>query len=607
MDYYSLQLIEELEIILCTICQAIIPHRTIPHHVQRYHKMRNFNPNLKIWESMLPWNSLPDAYTNYDGKPLPPINGVKIHDGYKCGSCLFVCQALGAMKQHKSLTGCSSHVQCRVQKVSFSPPIKYVSVTDAYQTNVTNGSNSGPLGDQNHFALMDFYSNFDNNDTIKSQDSRLLTGFDAEAGWTEYIYQFNEEHVVQSTSIPKPTDEMNQYCILTMELYKEIHQLIREVSYETRKLFSANGSENILRPLQEDESISKYATMASKLCMFTIRVVRNSQLLPGLEVSSEISEACQNLISETMSRKQALIELFFAIITQPMKLFGIRRESFLYNFANLESKRSGQPLNVSEIPQKLAQIKYLCRSILLLKLHQITHDEQKRNEMLKWVHPDGNTSYGFICSISKWASTNVHLMDKPIEVIWIDTTSFSVLIYKSIKVSINDFKMAYRKGIETLKSMLEAALLDCRIPYDVTAKDFNKDGMGNSEIGYSFLDLKKKLRYILCDKLNLFRKVDGTMNDKACAVYLSSCTKIISQILFLIHISAGQPARASEICYLKFRNDEKQKRNVFIYNNRVVIQQVYSKTTHIPRKVCHISTPQQWIFQGSRPAVSLPR
>ena len=60
--------------------------------------------------------------------------------------------------------------------------------------------------------------------------------------------------------------------------------------------------------------------------------------------------------------------------------------------------------------------------------------------------------------------------------------------------------------------------------------------------------------------------------------YLEDCKQFMEQLLVLVHITGGQPARGTEILGLQYENTVQRRRNIFIYDGQVTCITEYHKS-----------------------------
>ena len=142
-------------------------------------------------------------------------------------------------------------------------------------------------------------------------------------------------------------------------------------------------------------------------------------------------------------------------------------------------------------------------------------------------------------------------------VIWDQDT----LLIKHIRVSMVEFKMAVLAKVdETSRQLLILTGKDDvkflpTIPWESTYDSFN-----NHNIGYSFLTDEKNPIYHLTESQFNKRRIKGHMfnehgavNELAMKVFKEARNRFLSNLLCLIHITAGQPARGSELIRVRVR------------------------------------------------------
>jgi hypothetical protein len=115
------------------------------------------------------------------------------------------------------------------------------------------------------------------------------------------------------------------------------------------------------------------------------------------------------------------------------------------------------------------------------------------------------------------------------------------------------------------------------------------DNLSNKDVGYSFLTDRRNANFDSVTQLfkqaHLWsRYVDGITDGKLrwkvspCLAYLAKCETLQELLFVLIHVTSGQPARASELATFKICNTDHRIRNVYLVHGEVVIIQHYTKS-----------------------------
>ena len=179
-----------------------------------------------------------------------------------------------------------------------------------------------------------------------------------------------------------------------------------------------------------------------------------------------------------------------------------------------------------------------------------------------------------------------------------------ILVFKNVHFSISDLCQMMSQLVSKTKDSL-ATLLFLRNEY--TSNDFptipwNKlvDDIGDCTNGYSFLTepqnewIRTKENYLFNKMRNSvelssewYNSEQNTIDERALRQYGQSINKFRENLLVLIHITSGQPARGTEITNLRFVNSS-TPRNVCIDRGVVCIRTVYHKMMQQTGKGKHI-------------------
>ena len=123
-----------------------------------------------------------------------------------------------------------------------------------------------------------------------------------------------------------------------------------------------------------------------------------------------------------------------------------------------------------------------------------------------------------------------------------------------------------------------------------------QDDFNNSKLEYSILelpffkDMKRSIDEFLFQQPT-FAKFILSIEDngalpikKAITSYIQDSEDLVQILLVLIHLSGGQPSRATELASLHISNKEESMRNLFIYEHQVVLLTSYNKVNALNGK-----------------------
>ncbi len=189
---------------------------------------------------------------------------------------------------------------------------------------------------------------------------------------------------------------------------------------------------------------------------------------------------------------------------------------------------------------------------------------------------------------------------------WIDDT----LIFNSIELSISDLKDFIGESVASIKLLLYQDLLFNNLeipelrqppPY-INIRDL-KDDISNSEYNFNFLedsrniDLKKESNYLLNKilKTSILREsfiigyssIEQTINWNINRLrsYFIKIRLFKEQLLVLIHLTSGAPARGTELLSIKYRNSDREGRGLFIEDGLISLVTSYHKNYRTSAKL----------------------
>jgi hypothetical protein len=73
----------------------------------------------------------------------------------------------------------------------------------------------------------------------------------------------------------------------------------------------------------------------------------------------------------------------------------------------------------------------------------------------------------------------------------------------------------------------------------------------------------------------------GALDARGVNTYLREASRVVDELLTLVHVSSGQPARGSELAALLWRNTATAERNVYVRHGTLLLLQRYAKSRNI--------------------------
>ena len=162
------------------------------------------------------------------------------------------------------------------------------------------------------------------------------------------------------------------------------------------------------------------------------------------------------------------------------------------------------------------------------------------------------------------------------KVYWVVNSNYTKLQAGPTTISIQDLRDMTRKGNELITNFFRDNLM-MRFNFEVPS--ILSDDFNNAEEGYyfvhdhnnNFLDAQIAFHQHLCSK--------GVMND--IEAYVENWRKFMQLLIFNIHLTSGNPARATELETLQFKNSGLKERNVFVFQDKIALIPTYNKTNNL--------------------------
>lgn len=239
-------------------------------------------------------------------------------------------------------------------------------------------------------------------------------------------------------------------------------------------------------------------------------------------------------------------------------------------------------------------------------------------DILKYLHADANTQFneqrGFIRIWKQYGRDNPSVP----RIVWGQDNTYNSLEFDGHSVSISMLSRFVQTLISRAEDEMEKLLLGANVPCLGNPVDMRQtrhvDSLSNICPGYSFvtdpsnatLNSRETSGYVLRQifsstrlKQEFFGVNGNTPNTIRLSSWLSQSGKFVELLLILIHLTAGQPTRATEILSASIiNNDRGGVRSIYWVHQTIMLVQYYSKTSgrfgdkfvarFLPKKVAHL-------------------
>jgi hypothetical protein len=252
--------------------------------------------------------------------------------------------------------------------------------------------------------------------------------------------------------------------------------------------------------------------------------------------------------------------------------------------------------DVVTITPIIAALKYFLRLSCLQECFNVPNTLAGRpvlNNLLLSLKKDENTSFGAISDIMSLCTAIIN------NNIWKDAQVECCLnkngTLDTSKVKMNNkvlsLDMINMVVIETRRQCLEHInLITKGMSLPTLFSKGIQDQVGCTEYGYSFLDEPKNRSFARCKNIltdymeqkehlgSYFFNEDLTLKIRPARTWIDIVEKLLRKILFLIHVTGGGTARATELSTMKVRNLKGSRRSIFFSHECICIQDPYLKT-----------------------------
>jgi len=355
------------------------------------------------------------------------------------------------------------------------------------------------------------------------------------------------------------------------------------------------------KPLKLQATVTRYANTIAELIMFIIRFDIS-------KIEYRLDE-WNNLLNKDEEEQYLLVIELLEIALNESYTIDTGRIKFI-TIQYIISKALNNNLEFlypNLLTPYLSHLEYSTKAIALYNIMNLNERQdsglinQRRNHYLSYVRPTavttGPNAFFAIHStrmLLTKASEDISFSDN---VNWVVNPvtrelDYTQLLYQGILVTFENLKNGYRSVFDKIQLLLQQLF-----PLDVELPKFNtiNDLSSNTTTGYNFMENKLNgslivLRQEGMQYFNQFLKhEDGQWNMNHVNLFQTIVNELCELLLFGIHISSGQPARASEYKQMQFRNFDGIRRSLYISYNTICIKQYYQKQTWLSGRYANIS------------------
>lgn len=472
--------------------------------------------------------------------------------------------------------------------------------------------NNEPLLECNLVELIKKSFNYEDKSTFETSE-KIINMFYSTTKWHLIVNEIKPQIIQISNSnvLSSMDQKLKDMCF---QIFKKMHSHILPINYIVRQhVYSVDMSiGTAFSPLTTESSILEYSKTffnLINLLFLIIKLFSNSSESPFFipkEIKNTISQIFINLEQSDLenSLEPLLLNLSLLLFTQEKELIENRNDIVVVKLIIIMSYdvQNDSFLKTNLLTRLLAQVIFAARLVIIFSIQKKKIEFDKG---LSFCKAGKNTPIAALWDLKNLAHKDVKSNPSSTKISWSSDNKFTQLTIGETKLSLNDLKSFVGILIAECKSsFFEKLMMNLRCPkFDLEKFYDNRD---NVDTKYSFLNDNRN-SYILDNQQYLLHEIVKSKklhskyvlkydcdkiywNETNIRKWFNHCGRFVKNLICLIHIITGQPARASEMETYTIRNQQTQKRSLYIYEKTSCIIQYYHKTRnqtgtdrHIPR------------------------
>ncbi|KAJ3888613.1 hypothetical protein GG344DRAFT_79608 [Lentinula edodes] len=612
---------------ICTECNKPTRYEHVhAHQWQKHYKGLSLPPELRLPRKLEIHSYLvilgADNPRPVPSKPIAPIQGIEIANGYKCvlsGCHDAIFGSSRSLRRHhleshpEVQVGDRASVRIPCQPLSvFRKDLRYVELIP--EVRFTSSVLRSIVEAADNCNLLQHSDIF----TVASNE-REKNGVFAQSRWDELLQGVNITSLTRSIS----THERETYpsfkrlCTVAREYYEEVSKRLPKLPVLVRRYIASSNPNDLkhkpFRRPQELKTIIKDADRTAQFLAFLITT--NDTPIDSFPVPlhPSLQSQLQYLASELKNEfatNSTLKDLFHQTIWLALSLPSdeyIRNElmcPFTRFLIAVNLKDSGAFVRASVIPPIIAQPQWCFRATAAEHTLRI-QEEYNRDSMLAYTSRVQRFIIDAHSVLFTTLRQNMNLF-KAIASRQQGVARFNWNIERSV-ISIDGFPIAVssfvdgvHRTLRDVESAIERLFRGCSyldilqhiddamVPHNTGQPRWFRDRPGKSDVRYSFFEEAEngfqQFRPRLLDHLSQDPKFFTTVGERtipkngAILGWFSELDEIVRKLYYLISTTWGGGSRGTEIERLLYSNSPRNTRNVFVINGLLTILTEYQKT-----------------------------
>ena len=547
-------------LIVCTKCPTVL-NENFAEHSRKVH-------SLVIGESFLEKIRSNLSISSFDVSlafPIPAIPNLPIVFGFQCPTCKWCCNNRKSMAEHYKSHPNNSYVQRSLQSYSRGCCLTLFPVLPPASPEYFDNANVEVS------RIVETVSSIVRAPALVPENDRTRNILYTMAGWFTDETEFED---LKELDIHTYFDCPAVFTESSTKLEEYFDNSLKSVgSWDvTHRMDLGRLDKNKpLLPLKTVDSRKRYVTYWSGLVFFALNICSQG-LQRYLTPNEAIRTVCGRLLLNFS--ESSLLELL-RLLTQE-KITGVQQtENIIPVYLKLTSLRKDFSLQTPEIvSQNGAKLQYLCRVVLYKCAEQSESKSEYLEANKEVLDPSKHYVFSFL-TISTGLAQKVNMNAKALPSLVVLERGVSVQVRGSC-VQLSKLVQCYAKCLREVHRLV--SLLKLGVQTAVILNDL-VDNLSDQTENYCFhhrnskmqRDLEEAILHRVLTEESLgeqYVRERGTasivLDLGAARQYLEPYDKLMENLILLVHLGSGMPARGTELSTYRILNGKSSPRSVYV-------------------------------------------
>lgn len=592
----------------CLQCGIALEH-AFAGHLKKYHNIKKVSDGLaSLITEKLALNQNRRDELQQGKAQQEPVEGLVLREGFACTKCVeshpCVTSSSKAMKEHYRLKHENKDFgfqKCFMQTLKKNALHKPFAVF--YEMELNEPSSTAPLCNNVILQSMEsVFSSLSVGVVENADDPKFMNYWVRANGFHQCLAKYALEPLRCEELVSLPEDTSKLATLLNAYLSHGLETLDACSNYIKRELmaFNAESRKNgkLFKKPQEQATITAYSRVILKFLYFLFRLEEETGPL-HLGISDDIwilirklKEAVEDPNDEGV---EALSNVLQIVFMQCGSFYGPSSQFLAFRFVEVSMTKTSGILRAENCLSILAPMIWMTRLVVLIELSKTKpEDLESITKTLAFVRYETKvTTFYTLVDLFNFSKACAD-KEATATVTWLDDDCKHMRV-NDVSLSLAELITAVEKLFLEAEQQLGDLMFGQGLPAELESLKFENlfDDLNNISLGYSFLSDRRNglqgfkpylLQHLVKSSEAAKYVLEGSAtnlrwNPRGQQQYFLMSKKFIRTLLALVHITSGQPCRATELETVTISNSAFGKRSLFLRKNRLVVIQTYNKTS----------------------------